>query len=343
MTDVTVIIPYTPAHDWCVPNAIASAERQTVVTDVLAMEDTDHRGAGWTRNRLLTRVETDYVLFLDADDVLEPDAVAKCRQVITPGHYVYTDWYIAGKRQHAPQRPWCQDGTWHCITSLCHMDDVTRVGGFDEHLEALEDTDFWLKMNVDGICGIHVPYPLFHYGANGQRSRQAKRTGRDKQIKQLLIKRYGGVSVACCGQNAVADTTPQGIKQQGDVLGMALWSGNHVKRGLATGRRYPRMSYPKVCWMSPFDIKKDARSWRLVKTGQEDLNKAQYIGVGGFADAMIEAGVITPPPKPPELGNMPPTYKLLNPQVSETVYQPVLSDRQPDWSALVELGARRYE
>lgn len=343
MTDVTVVIPYTPAHVVEVANAIASVERQTYDAAILTLEDTDYRGAGWARNRLITRVQTEHVVFLDADDWLEPEAVEMLRRAIAPGHYVFPDWYINGKHQHAPDQPWCQDGTWHCVTALCHMDDVTRVGGFDEKLDALEDTDFWLKMNIDGICGIHVSLPLFHYSGNGRRSRTAKNSGRDKIIKQQLIKRYGGIPVGCCGQNAVVDTTPQGTKQQGDVLGMARWAGNHVKRGLATGRRYPRMSKPKVCWISPFDIKKDPRSWRLVQTGQEDVNKAQYVGVGGFADAMIEAGVITPPPAPPELGNMPPTYKLLNETISQMTYAPALSEIKPDYAKLVELGMRRYE
>lgn len=343
MTDVTVIIPYIPEHDYIVSTAIASVERQTVDTDYVAMEDVDHRGAGWTRNRLLTGITTDYVLFLDADDVLLPDAVEVMRQVIEPGHYVYCDWYTVGKHNRAPENPWCKDGTWHCITSLCYTDDVLRVGGFDEHLEALEDTDFWLKLNQDGICGIHVPRPLFHYTNKGSRSQQAKRVGRDKEIKRLLAQRYGGKLVGCCGQAMALDLSPQGVKQDGDVLGMALWSGNHVKRGLTTGRRYPRMSYPKVCWISPFDAQKDPRSWRLVQTGQEEVNKAQYVGVGGFAQAMIEAGVITPPPPPPKLGDMPPNYELLNGHVNKAIFQPETGEIAPDWETLVRLGAQRYE
>jgi hypothetical protein len=342
-TDVTVLIPYTPEHNRIASNAIASVEQQTYPTEYIAMPDLDYQGAGWTRNRLLTSVTTDYVLFLDADDWLEPEAVERMRRAIIPGRYVYSDWYVNDRHQHAPDKAWCQGGTWHCITSLCRTDDVMRVGGFDEQLEALEDTDFWLKMNFDGVCGLRVPYPLFHYSGNGQRSLQAKQSGRDTQIKRLLVERYGGVPVGCCGQAEIVDTRPQGEKQDGDVLAMALWHGNHTKRGKTTGRRYPRMSWPKTTWVSPFDVQRDKMSWRLVQNGKEEVNEKQYVGAGGFAEAMIEAGVITPPPEPPPLGDMPADYELLNGHINEAVYQPPLGKIAPDWDTLVALGAQRYE
>jgi hypothetical protein len=343
MTDVTVLIPYTPEHDWHMSIAVASVERQTVPTDFVAFEDTEHRGAGWARNRLITGIETEFILFLDADDWLEPDAVEQMRHAIRPGHYVYSDWYVDGIRQHAPERPWCQAGTWHCITSLCYIDDVLRVGGFDERLPALEDTDFWLKMNHDGICGIHLPKPLFHYTGNGTRSQSVRKDGREQQIKQVLMQRYGGLKMGCCGQATLDMTTPQGQKQDGDVLAMALWAGNHPKRGRATGRRYPRMSYPKVAWVSPHDVQADTRNWRFVKNGKEEVRESQFVGVGGFAEAMIEAGVITPPPPPPKPGELPANYKLLNEEVVKAVYEPELQPIKPDFDKLMALGEALYE
>lgn len=343
MTDVTVIIPYATYHSTLVSNAIASVERQTYACTFAAMEDVDKRGAGWVRNRLLTGVETDYVLFLDADDTLEPEAVEMMHRAITPGHYVYSDWYVNGQPQRAPDKAWCQDGTWHCITALCWTDDVLRVGGFDEKMPALEDTDFWLKMNIDGICGIRVPKPLFHYSGHGIRSQPVHRTDQEKRLKQYLLQRYGGQTMGCCGQTGADVTTPQGKKEDGDVLGMALWGGNHVKRGRATGRRYPRMSYPKVAWISPHDIKADERNWRLVKPGKDEVRKSQFVGVDGFAAAMVEAGIITPPPAPPKPGELPANYKLLNGDIVQASFVPTQSEIAPDWDKLVKLGAALYE
>ena len=342
MTDVTVVIPYAPYHDTLVSNAIASVERQTYECEIVAMEDLDKRGPGWVRNRLLTGIDTDLILFLDADDTLEPEAVEMMRRAIAPGHYVYSDWYVDGQPQRAPDKAWCHDGTWHCITALCYTDDILRVGGFDERLPAMEDTDFWLKMNIDGICGIRIPKPLFHYSGHGIRSQPAHKNGQATQLKHLLLQRYGGQTMGCCGQAEIDLTKPQGVKQAGDVLAMALWSGNHNKRGRATGRRYPRRSYPKVAWLSPHDIKADERNWRFVENGKEEVNEAQFVGVGGFAEAMIAAGVITPPPAPPEPGELPSNYKLLNEAIAKQVFTPALGEIAPDWDKLVTLGAKLY-
>lgn len=346
MTDVTVLIPYAPEHDTLVSQAIASVEMQTLPTEFVAMEDTDRHGPGWVRNRLLTGITTEYVLFLDADDWLEQNAIELMRGAIQPGRYVYSDWYVNGVHQQAPDQPWCQAGTWHCITCLCATDDVLRVGGFDERLPVMEDTDFWLKMNIDGVCGRRVTKPLFHYSGEGIRSMPYHQNGKENEIKQVLMQRYGGLPVGCCGQAPVLDTRPQGKKQAGDVLAMALWGGNHVERGRATGRRYPRMSYPKVAWVSPHDIKKSPRLWRRVEVGKEEVNEKQYVGVEGYAEAMIAAGIITPAPKMPEptpVENMPVDYKLLNVDVTTRVFNPPLQTIAPDWDILVKLGAALYE
>lgn len=350
MTDVTVLIPYTPAHDALVTRAIASVEAQTVDTDFIALEDTDLRGAGWTRNRLLTSVTTDYILFLDADDWLEPHAVETMREAIQPGKYVYSDWYIKGQRQAAPQRVWCKPGTWHCITSLCYTDDVLRIGGFDETLPALEDTDFWLKMLLDGVCGVRVAQALFHYSGAGQRSQTARLNGQEQQIKDVLRQRYGGKPVGCCGQAPAFDSTPQGVKQDGDVIAIAMWRGNHPKRGLATGRRYPRMSYPKPAWVAPADIKAQPfdpagrpMHWQIVT--RENVDKVapnHFVGVEGFAEALVEAKIITPPPAPPESPALPEDYKLLNEPVMQEPFTPALYPIAPDYAKLVTLGAALY-
>jgi hypothetical protein len=350
MSDVTVLIPYAPEHAALMKRATHSAQLQSYPCDVRVMEDTDHRGAGWTRNRLLTQVTTEYVFFLDADDWLEPNCMQRCHSAMPASGYVYTDWYVDNAIRPAPDKVWCKPDTWHLISCLCRTDDVLRVGGFDEHLDALEDTDFWLKMNVDGVCGQRVAAPLVHYSGAGLRSQQARASGRERHIKRLLMQRYGGLPVGCCGQAEINQSLPEGEKQPGDVLAMALWSGNHVKRGLRTGRRYPRMSYPRTTWMAQEDVKADSRNWRLVPNTPIQSNgqpkaAAEYQNVEGFAQAAIDAGMLKPPPEMPvweETTDLPSNYKLLNGDKLPEFEVPQ-SEIAPDWVRLVELGAARYE
>jgi hypothetical protein len=346
MTDVTVLIPYAPEHRGLAKRAWRSVLAQTYPCIIETLEDTDHRGAGWTRNRLLTRVNTEYVFFLDADDWIEPECIQRCHSAIPDFGYVYTDWYINNEHRAAPDVVWCKPETWHLISCLCRTDDVMRVGGFDENLDALEDTDFWLKMNVDTVCGQRVPTPLVHYSGAGLRSQQARRSGREQHIKRLLMQRYGGLPMGCCGQADIVQKTPEGEKQPGDILVQALWSGNHVKRGLATGRRYPRMSFPRTTWIAQADARADARNWKIVETAPIQPNgqpKTKRNGVGGFAEAVIEAGMVNPPEMPDyeETPDLPAHYKLLNGGKMPAFNVPQ-EEIAPDWARLVELGAARY-
>jgi glycosyltransferase involved in cell wall biosynthesis len=67
-------------------------QAQTVDCAIETLVDYGGRGAGWARNRLLERVSTPFVVFLDADDYIEPNFVERCLAVWQPGRYVYTDW-----------------------------------------------------------------------------------------------------------------------------------------------------------------------------------------------------------------------------------------------------------
>ena len=154
--------------------------------------------------------------------------------------------------------------------------------------------------------------------------------------------------MGCCGQVDVAPKVPEGQKQPGDILVQALWSGNHVKRGLATGRRYPRMSYPRTAWIAQADAQADARNWKIVKTAPIQPNgqpKTKWNGVEGFAKAVIDAGMVNPPapvmPEWEETENLPANYKLLNGDKIPAFDVPQ-EDIAPDWARLVELGAQRY-
>lgn len=292
MTDVSVIIPVAPYHDELLERAIASCKIQTVPCKVLYMKDTELEGAGIIRNRLINTVDTKYIVFLDADDWLQPDFIEECLRVIRPGRYVYTDWFQDQEHIQAPNRAWC-NGTWHVITTMCHTEDVKSVNGFNEGLPALEDTDFWLKLTTRQICGIRIPKPLSHYGKEGRRAHSVHKDGSVNQIKQWILAQYEGM-MGCCGQSEDVDVIkPVGEKQPGDVLAMALWRGNRYERGRVTGRRYDRISYPKRTWVAPADIQARPDLWHRVQetvvTEELDINP---VGLLGFADFMQTEGML---------------------------------------------------
>ena len=84
---VTVVIPTIPPRAGLrLDRAVSSAEWQTVPTAVIVEEDAGRTGSAATRNRALARVRTDWLLCLDDDDELMPNAV----QVLTEAQAVAT-------------------------------------------------------------------------------------------------------------------------------------------------------------------------------------------------------------------------------------------------------------
>jgi hypothetical protein len=76
---VTVVIPTIPPRAAMLERAVASVTAQTVMASLVTEADEGRTGSAATRNRALGRVETEFALFLDDDDVLMPWAV----QVLT--------------------------------------------------------------------------------------------------------------------------------------------------------------------------------------------------------------------------------------------------------------------
>jgi hypothetical protein len=285
--------------------AVESVKAQTVACASLVYQDDEGRGAGYARNRLLEAVKTPLVAFLDADDTIDPQFAEYCIRVwgtVAGKHYIYTNWKD-GERVHraaAPCDMWTtvrvaeipshedaadfvREGnmwvrkTWHVVTTVIPTEYARRIGGFDENMTALEDVDFYKRLTISGVCGVHVNAALFNYRSGGQRSIDARvekdESGLRPEEKMMLYmsQRYGGFTMGCCGDNHPIDTNP-GEKMDGDVLAQAQWQGNRRERGTHSGRLYPRASFPKVIYMDPLDIAKRPDLWKRVSSAQTVTN-----------------------------------------------------------------------
>jgi hypothetical protein len=292
MTNVTIITPIAPYHADLVQRAIDSVKRQTVPCIHLMETDTEKRGPAYIRNKLLSQAQTPLIIFLDADDWIESEYVARCMEVIEPRRYVYTDWLTGDTMIKSPRKAWC-GGSWHPITTLLWTHDVKSVGGFDEELSAQEDTDFYLKLTTRRHCGIHLELPLFHYGTEGKRALESRTSGREIENKEILQERYKN-KMGCCGENQKQPSYPLGERQPGDILAMATWGGNRKEYGRATGRRYPRMSYPQTTWINPRDLRAKPDHWQQIDEPSVD-DPYTFHTIEAFADS-ITGG--SPKPEP---------------------------------------------
>jgi hypothetical protein len=326
MQQVTIITPIAPHHKNLFVRCADSVRAQTVQCRHLHAVDEKGKGPAHIRNELLKQVTTPYVVFLDADDYLEPEFIDQCLRHIPPHKYVYTDWFQGEKVMSTPHGQFW-DSAWHLVTCLLHTDMVRIVGGFDENLPVMEDTKMFLEFDKYDYCGVQVPYPLVHYTNNGRRSQEGRDSGEYLKVKAQFTRSF---RVTCCG-DAGKDINrhPVGKRLPGDVLVMALWTGNRNVIGAVTGRPYPRSSVPKRMWMNPKDAQARSDLFRIIpqvkpKATPKKVNRQQAKKARTIQDMLVETGMLFVP----EL-----------PQLS-----PVAADTQitPNFAKLNEIAQRIY-
>lgn len=214
---ITVVIPVGPGHEQLVIDAVDSIDAQTfrlweciVVNDsgnplpnlpnwVKIINNTPARqGVAASRNIGLRQAKASLFLPLDADDTLEPTALAMMHEVwLEHRDYVYSDWY---ERWTDHSNIWeCADydaknltkkGCIHTVTALYPLSAWKDIGGFDESLFAWEDWDFQLQLAKRGICGIRIPEPLLTYRKDTGMRREENYTDFE-QSKQGIVDKWG--------------------------------------------------------------------------------------------------------------------------------------------------------
>ncbi len=189
---VSVIIPVGPGHQEYLIDALDSLQGQTfqdweciVINDtgeplevphpwaqILETEGDGRRGPAYARNMGIRKSIGTVFLPLDADDYLQPDALALMVQAFDQfGGVVYSQWYDeyqdGTSRVYDPPE-WdgsllLTHGAIHAVTALYPKSAWELVGGFDEGVSHWEDWDFQIRLTLEGICGTKVPLPLFTY------------------------------------------------------------------------------------------------------------------------------------------------------------------------------------
>jgi len=153
---VAVCIPTVPGREVDLMRAEMSVMKQDRQPDQFLIEvDKDRTGAAATRNRLLERVESDVIAWLDDDDWLRPNHLKACMRVIENTFtvdLVYPRPQMVNRRDPTavthqgrfPVSPWGlrftpemaahikHVGSFIPITHLVRTETVRRVGGFPE-------------------------------------------------------------------------------------------------------------------------------------------------------------------------------------------------------------------
>jgi len=199
MQGVSIVIPcYNPPG--CLLEAIASARAQRDCTAevVLVNDGTDapegrnviesarglvdryleqpNRGLAAARNTGFEAAHHEWIIPLDADDLLEPDYAAACGAALEahPGDaFAYTDYSVFGKESYVERVSDYNlyrllDRNVLTYAALIRKRDWAETGGYDESMtRGYEDWEFWLRLGARGRYGRHVPRVLFGYRKHG--------------------------------------------------------------------------------------------------------------------------------------------------------------------------------
>lgn len=157
------------------------------------------------RNMALAQIQTEYVIFLDADDYLHPDYLQRMSEVEQADIIVPAVSYVRNRvtgPAHIPKvsgcpcegfcGPSCLDlGNYVVIGAAARTEALRAVGGFREW-PMYEDWDLWLRVAKAGYSFVNCPQAIY-YASFNENSRNRAPTQAQKLEAHRLIARANGV------------------------------------------------------------------------------------------------------------------------------------------------------
>jgi glycosyltransferase involved in cell wall biosynthesis len=157
-------------------------------------------GPAAARNTGAQRAAGEYLLFLDADDMLAPTLIERAAAILredpTVG-FVYTGIRLFGQDRHDwPSIPF--DMRLLALDNYVPPHALVRraawqqVGGFDtaRSLWAFEDWDFWLRVAAAGWLGRHIAEPLVRYRRHGRSLSDGVQRAYEWDVRAQLIRKH---------------------------------------------------------------------------------------------------------------------------------------------------------
>lgn len=154
---IAVITPTIPGRE----SVLAECEASVTAAGLVHLIGVDGKreGPAAVRNRLVELVQTEWVLFLDDDDLLRADYAQVVAPHLPAADMVWTGWDLQGADdpQPVPLDPFLL--SWRNIipVTACVRTAVFRaVGGFNVRA-GLEDHDLWCRIMLAWDAERHTP------------------------------------------------------------------------------------------------------------------------------------------------------------------------------------------
>ncbi len=159
-----------------------------------------NQGPGAARNNGIKYSNGEYILPLDADDMILPEYIESCVQILNLNKNispVYCDTKHIGELQYEEKRPeWSMNrliqGPFIVNCSMFRRKVFDEVGGYDTNLKGWEDYDMWIRMGKAGYVGKRIAKPLFiyfHHEKDGTVSTEANKN--QQELYKTIMNKYG--------------------------------------------------------------------------------------------------------------------------------------------------------
>ncbi len=148
-----------------------------------------NEGVARTRNRGAREARGEYLVFLDADDILQPTFVERCLRALGSAAYAYTAVEKFGLQTgllhtRAFDGRALFQGNFIPVSVLIRRAVFLDEGGFDPSWPAHEDHELWARLFVHGHSGVYVDEPLLRYRFHGA----SRNTLTDREREDLHVR-----------------------------------------------------------------------------------------------------------------------------------------------------------
>lgn len=156
-------------------------------------------GLPGARNAGASGATTEFLVFLDADDWVEPSFVARLAEALADAHdasHAYCHERIAELGNDWVWRTPAWDAdlmlltNLHPVTALVRRRCFEELGGFDATMrDGYEDWEFWVRCVGRGLRGVLVPEPLFVWRRHSHETMIADAVARHDRLLAQIIDR----------------------------------------------------------------------------------------------------------------------------------------------------------
>ena len=253
------------------------------------------KGSGYARNMGLAAAQSPWVTFLDADDIMMPnalEAMVRCAAAYSCGGYVFGDaWTVAGDGSidYFAARNFDRERlsrfNLHTVTALVPTQRARSVG-FPEGV-LWEDWMFYIALSRAGCCGVRIPYPLIAYRLDTGTNRAEAYTQQEALLKLVREQKKEGTEMGCgCGQTPEQTAAQVAAAQWPSAQsGQVRMEFTGIERGtlsfFVNGRIYQGANndVDRFAVVQAADVHRmiETQKWRVVPTVDQSFDPAEVI------------------------------------------------------------------